>query len=86
MITPVINQGKWPSSYGSVAVISLQNMRSLLKAELQRNLNIASISYYKTLDMSSQFPLQAIDSLAMQYLLISKNHKAMYTSSSSVDT
>lgn len=60
-------------------------MRSLLKTELQKSLTIAAISFYKTLDASNRFPLQAIDSLAMQYLLVSKNHKAIYTSSSSVD-
>lgn len=60
-------------------------MRSLLKVELQKSLTIAAISSYKTLDMANHFPLQAIDNLAMQYLLVSKNHKAMYTSSSSVD-
>lgn len=72
-------QGKWPSSYGSVIVLSLRMMREMLKDELN---NVLFFSELDFITLEEIDPFQAIDDLAMQYLVLSDKHSSIYTGGS----
>ncbi|KNB45141.1 hypothetical protein JH06_1263 [Blastocystis sp. subtype 4] len=72
-------EGKWPSSYGSVIVLSLRMMREMLKEELNTVLFFSELDFVTLEEID---PFQAIDDLAMQYLVLSEKHASIYTGGS----
>lgn len=67
-------EGKWPTSYGSVIVISTQTLQNLL------NDFVDSLAQSEIVSLEEE-PAQWMNDWTMQYLIISSKHQSLYTSS-----
>lgn len=69
-------EGKWPASYGSVVVISIQTLQNILNDMIETFLQSEIVSL-------EEEPSRWINDWTMQYLIVSSNHQSLYTSSDS---